>query len=200
LKFLVTLFSTILIVCGKVNFSNLSRCSSLNEKTYRRQFEQAFDFIGLNLSLVEAATAPGQAWLGVMDSSFIRKSGKTTFGLDWYYNGSASRAEQGLEVSLIGMVNVATEQSYAVSVEQTCNQSDFPELSRIDQALDQVKRLQPQLPATVRCFAVDGADAKEMFLCNAAFAWLTCTISVSPNVLDLSCCFRLTSTFARRRW
>jgi len=99
-----------------------------------------------------------------MDSSFIRKSGKTTFGLDWYYTGSASRAEKGLEVSLIGVVNVETEQSYAISVEQTCSQSDFPELSRIDQALDQVARLQPRLPATVRCFAVDGAYAKEKFV------------------------------------
>ncbi|PSB17274.1 hypothetical protein C7B65_19220 [Phormidesmis priestleyi ULC007] len=36
--FFVTLFSTILIVCGKVNFTNLSRYSELNEKTYRRQF------------------------------------------------------------------------------------------------------------------------------------------------------------------
>lgn len=160
----MTLFTTILIVCGKVNFSNLSRYSSLNEKTYRRQYEQAFDFIGLNLSIVEAATASGQSWMGVMDSSFIRKSGKHTFGLDWYYNGSASRVEKGLEVSLIGLVNVETEQSYAVSVEQTCSQTDFPELSRIDQALDQVERLQPHLPAQVRCFAVDGAYAKEKFV------------------------------------
>ncbi|MBN8564258.1 MAG: hypothetical protein J0L70_27370 [Leptolyngbya sp. UWPOB_LEPTO1] len=65
----MTLFTTILIVCGKVNFSNLSRYSSLNEKTYRRQFEQAFDFIGLNLSIVEASTATGQSWIGVRDSS-----------------------------------------------------------------------------------------------------------------------------------
>lgn len=144
-------------MCGKVNFSNLSRYSALNEKTYRRQYGQAFDFIGLNLSIVAAATATGQSWLGVIDSSFIRKSGKTTFGLDWYDNGSASRAEKGLEVSLIGVVNVETEQSYAISVEQTCSQSDFPELSRIDQALDQVARLRPRLPATRRCFAVDGA-------------------------------------------
>ncbi|WP_073074337.1 transposase [Phormidesmis priestleyi] len=38
MTFFVTLFSTILIVCGKVNFTNLSRYSELNEKTYRRQF------------------------------------------------------------------------------------------------------------------------------------------------------------------
>ncbi|MBN8564259.1 MAG: hypothetical protein J0L70_27375 [Leptolyngbya sp. UWPOB_LEPTO1] len=46
-----------------------------------------------------------------------------------------------MEVSLIGMANAETGQSYAVSVEQTCSQTDFPELSRIDQAPNQVKRL-----------------------------------------------------------
>ncbi|MBN8563289.1 MAG: hypothetical protein J0L70_22385 [Leptolyngbya sp. UWPOB_LEPTO1] len=67
----MTLFTTIWIVCGKVNFSNLSRYSNLNEKTYRRQFEKDFDFLNLNLSVMDAATEPEQALLGVMDSSFV---------------------------------------------------------------------------------------------------------------------------------
>lgn len=87
------------MVCGKDNFSNLSRYSHFSEKTYRRQFEQDFNFLGLNLGVIEAANKPEARLLGVMDSSFIRKSGKKTFGLDWYYNGSATRAERGLEVS-----------------------------------------------------------------------------------------------------
>jgi hypothetical protein len=40
-KFLTTLLSTILVVCGKVNFSNLSRYSHFNEKTYRRHYQDA---------------------------------------------------------------------------------------------------------------------------------------------------------------
>ena len=152
------------MVCGKVNFSNLSRYSDLSEKTYRRQFEKSFDFLRLNLSVIASASEPDAQLLAVMDGSFIRKSGKKTFGLDWYYNGSASRAEKGLEVSLIAVVNVETEQSYALSVEQTCNQADFPELTRMDQALDPLKQVQPSLPAQVRYLAVDGAYAKEKFV------------------------------------
>jgi len=37
-KFLATLISTIMVMCGKVNFTNLSRYSEINERTYRRQF------------------------------------------------------------------------------------------------------------------------------------------------------------------
>ncbi|WP_293228612.1 MULTISPECIES: hypothetical protein [unclassified Microcoleus] len=43
-KFMVILFSTILLVYGKVNFTNLARYSSLSEKTYRRHFLKNFDF------------------------------------------------------------------------------------------------------------------------------------------------------------
>ena len=42
-KFLVTLFLTILLMRGKVNFRNMSRYSDLSEKTYSRQFRHTFD-------------------------------------------------------------------------------------------------------------------------------------------------------------
>ena len=43
-KFMVTLFSTIMLVYGKMNFTNLGRYSSVNEKTYRRQFLKKIDW------------------------------------------------------------------------------------------------------------------------------------------------------------
>lgn len=47
-KFLVVLFSTILLIYGKVNFTNLSRYSCLSEKTYRRHFRSCFNFPQFN--------------------------------------------------------------------------------------------------------------------------------------------------------
>ncbi|MEP0920050.1 hypothetical protein NC981_24930 [Leptolyngbya sp. DQ-M1] len=116
------------------------------------------------MSVIESAAELEQPLMGMMDSSFIHKSGKQTFGLDWYYNGSTSWPERGLEVSLISVVNLETQQTYALSVEQTCNQADFPETTRLDQALDHLSRVQPHLPARVRYLAVDGAYAKEKFV------------------------------------
>jgi len=40
---MVILFDTILLVYGKVNFTNLSPYSSLSEKTYPRHFLNNFD-------------------------------------------------------------------------------------------------------------------------------------------------------------
>lgn len=84
MTFFVTLFSTMLVVCGKVNFTNLSRYSELNEKTYRRHFEKAFEFLPFNVELVKVATAPSSRLLRVMDGSFLPKSGKATAGIDRY--------------------------------------------------------------------------------------------------------------------
>ena len=44
-KFMVVLFKTVLSLMGRVNFSQLSRYSSLNEKTYSRNFRRSFDFV-----------------------------------------------------------------------------------------------------------------------------------------------------------
>ncbi len=51
-KFLSTLFATMLVTRTRLNFLNLSRHSSLNEKTYRRQFRQSFDFASFNLATI----------------------------------------------------------------------------------------------------------------------------------------------------
>ncbi|KAM3090147.1 transposase, partial [Phormidesmis sp. 146-12] len=163
LQALTTLFATILIACGKVNFTNLSRYSDFSERTYRRFFDQSFDFAAFNAEVVKAAIAD-QAMIAVMDCSFIAKSGKKTFGIDRFYNGSHSRVERGLEVSLVAVVDVKTEVGYGLLAEQTFDQAAFPELTRLDYYLHHLEIARPQLPAQIRYLAVDGAYAKEPFI------------------------------------
>jgi hypothetical protein len=155
------------MVCGKVNFTNLSRYSNLNERTYRRQYEQAFEFAPFNQGLIERASGAGAEQLAVMDCSFVAKSGKATFGLDRFWNGCTSRVETGLEVSVVGVVDVATEQGYAVSAQQTYTQSSLPEFSRMEQYLYHLDCVRPYLSPQVRFLAVDGAFAKESFVSGA---------------------------------
>ncbi|MBE8967321.1 transposase [Nostocales cyanobacterium LEGE 12452] len=102
--------------------------------------------------------------IAVMDCSFIAKSGKKTFGLDQFYNGSHNRVERGLEVSLVAVVDVETEVAYSLLAEQTFDQGECPELTRMDYYLHHLEIAQPQLPPQVRYLAVDGAYAKEPFV------------------------------------
>jgi hypothetical protein len=108
-----------LLGCGKVNFTNLSRYSELSERTYRRQYRQEFCFMGLNAKVIEAAIASGATCIGAMDCSFIAKSGKATYGLDWFYNGSENCTQKGLEISVIAVIDVDAQRGYSLSVQQT---------------------------------------------------------------------------------
>ena len=114
-KFILTLFSTLLISCGRATFVNLSRYSQINERTYRRQYQRSFNFIQFNQKLIEQAVKSESEVILAVDCSFIPKSGKRTYGIDYFYNGSASRAEKGLEVSAMAVVDVNQKQGYRLS-------------------------------------------------------------------------------------
>jgi hypothetical protein len=91
--------TTIFVVCGKVNYTNLSRYSDYCERTYRRQFEAGLGLEGLNQALIDQVSADDSTQIVVVDCTFTEKSGRHTYGLDWFYNGKTQRAERG-----IGMV------------------------------------------------------------------------------------------------
>jgi hypothetical protein len=118
-KFLVLLFTTILLIKGKVNYLNLSRYSELSEKTYRRQFQQEFHFVEFNKQSIEKVVPATATQIFAQDASFLKKSGKQTYGIDWFFNGCASRPEKGLEISLISVIDLDANHAYALSLKQT---------------------------------------------------------------------------------
>lgn len=101
-KFLETLFATILVLRGRVNFRNLSRYCDYSERAIARQFRHHFDWPDFHQRVINAALDPRSELISVQDASFIPKSGKQTFGLSHFFNGCASRPERGLEISTIG--------------------------------------------------------------------------------------------------
>jgi hypothetical protein len=113
------LFVTLFVVCGKANFTNLSRYGDYSERTYRRQYQESFDFIQMNAHTIEMAVPPYREQVAAIDCSFIPKSGKTTWGVDSFYNGSIGKSEKGLEISVISIVDVDACQGYTLSVQQT---------------------------------------------------------------------------------
>ena len=117
-KFMVTLFSTIVLVYGKVNFTNLGRYSLFNEKTYRRQFFKNFDLTQFSKYFLKKALNHQRTIIAIIDCSFLKKSGKKTEGKGYFYNGVAGRAEQGLEIYVISIVEVKTHISHSLSVQQ----------------------------------------------------------------------------------
>lgn len=91
-RFLTILFSTIIVMCGKVNFRNLSRYSEMSERTYRRQFSRSYNFIKGNAEIIKIAILPTSRQIIATDCSFIKKSGKGTYGIEYFYNGKCRKS------------------------------------------------------------------------------------------------------------
>jgi hypothetical protein len=165
-KFLVVLFQTILVCPSKINFSTLSRNSVLNERTYRRQFQKEFDFVELNQEIIKQSACQIKAF--AMDASFIRKSGKETFGIDKFWNGCAGRSEKGLEASIISLICGKQNASFALTVDQTepnlAEKEGQAKQTRIDFYATQVEKVAVQIIAYTRVGLFDGYYAKEKFV------------------------------------
>jgi len=172
-KFIVALLATILALRGRVNYRNLARYGKYSERTYARQFQHPFPWLEYHAKLIQSALPPTHELIAAQDASFIPKSGKKTYGLDQFYNSCASRPERGLEISAVAVVDVTQKGAYIASVEQT---PATPELkqgqadqTRLDHAIQQLKKARRHLPATVRHLAVDGWYAKKKYV-DAAVA------------------------------
>ncbi len=168
-KFLLTLLMTMLVTRGRLNFLSLSRHSPMDEKTSRRHFQKAFSFVSFNqLSIMQAVPAQ-HTTLFAQDASFSAKSGKHTYGLDRFWNGTASKVERDLEVSVISIVDVEANQDYSLSAHQTpprpaTTTRTASTATRIDFYLEHLAATAPHLPAAVKDGVFDGFYAKHKFV------------------------------------
>ena len=180
-KFLLPLFVTIVVMRGKVNFRNLSRYSDVNEKTYSRQFRKLFDFVSFNQYLIEEAVETTHEQIGIMDCSYVPKSGKQTYGLDIFYDSCKNQPAKGLEVSNLVVIDVTDNTGYTLSSRQTPSQEalekmvadgditptsqiEDDEITRIDFYATHLTEDSSHLPQEVRYIVADGYYAKTKFV------------------------------------
>ena len=167
-KFLATLFVTILVLRGRVNFRNLSRYCDYSERTIARQFREPFDWPAFHQRVLMTALDPRSEVVSAHDASFIPKSGKQTFGLGHFFNGCASRAERGLEISTLAVVDVTRRCAFTLAVAQTPPGEKAtkakPEESRVDFYKQQLRAHRHRLPPGVTYHCVDGYYAKKKYL------------------------------------
>jgi DDE superfamily endonuclease len=167
-KFLATLFITILVLRGRVNFRNLSRYCDYSERTIARQFREPFAWPDFHQRVLMTALDPHAELVSAHDASFIPKSGKQTFGLGHFFNGCASRAERGLEISALAVVDVTHRCAFTLSVSQTppaeeATQAESEE-TRVDFYTQQLRAHRYRLPSAVTYHCVDGYYAKKKYI------------------------------------
>jgi Transposase DDE domain len=162
-KFLSPLFATIPVLRGRVNFLNLSRYADYSEKSFRRQFQKEFNFLDFNLRASRSAIASTSTQLIGQDTSFIPKSGQRTYGLDKFFNSCAGRAQRGLELSLLSLIDLERHTAYALSATQTAPALKESE-TRIDFYLQHLREARPHVPQQVTYGVFDGSFAKGKFV------------------------------------
>ena len=166
-KFLTHLLGLLLMLPGHATFRNLSRYSAYHERTFARWYARDFDFVSLNKAAISQVIPPEHEQALVIDASFVPKSGKKTYGLDRFWNGSHSRTEKGLEISALAWLDLTDSCAYCLSVEQTpsSGKPTDPETTRLDVYLDQLARVvSAQHLRHLRYVITDGYYSKQKFL------------------------------------
>ena len=166
-KFVTHLLGLRLMLPGHATFRNMSRYIPYHERTFSRLYDRDFDWVSLNQAASTEAVPPEHAQALGMDASFVPKSGKHTYGLDRFGNGSHSRAEKGLEISTLAWRDITDNCAYCLSVEQTPPSAETadPETTRMDVSLDQLSRVVTTHDVRfLRYVVTDGAYSKQKFV------------------------------------
>lgn len=159
-KFMSNLFSLLLAMRGRYNFSNMARWSSAVESTFRDNYAKTFAWLEFNRLLVEQYLSDDLAI--AFDPSFVPKSGKHTPGLGYFYSGCAGRELRGLELSGIAVVDQKDKTALHLEAVQTVGlQEDENLLSFYARTLTS-RRQQLQQISTL--LLVDAYFAKQPFI------------------------------------
>jgi len=145
-------------------FSNMGRWGKMTEKSYRNGFKKFFDWFKFNYVLVQQHFS--REVIAVFDPSYIKKSGKHTYGMGMFWSGVRQKALRGLEIGCLAFVDVADATALHGIAEQTPSPKNLKQsgktlvhhyVSIIEKHIDAIKTV-------TRYLAVDGYFMKKDFI------------------------------------
>ena len=167
--FMLALFQVLGVFQGKATFRNLSRYGQYCEKTYSRWYRTEFEYKEFNTKLINHELSEAPDLIAAIDASFMKKSGKQTEGMGWFYHSCSDKAEHGLEMSLICVVDLKSNTAYGVDSKQTIDvepeQGKSKDYTRVDQYAEQVNEVSAELKAlNIKYIAADSYYSKVKFI------------------------------------
>ncbi len=106
----------ILTTCGKLNFLSLARHCDSCERRFRQNFKRKFDWCASNAAL---AIETERLCAIALDHSYIRKSGKKTPGLGYYWPGCAGATKRGVEILGFAQIVAGKDDARFLFAQQT---------------------------------------------------------------------------------
>lgn len=165
-KFLLSLLTALSCFVGRATRTNLHRYGAPSPRTQYRwthRVDRKMDWVDFNLRLMDHSVGHERLQAAVLDCSFLSKSGKHTYGLDSFWDGSQERAHRGLEVSLLGLLETDGERAWALSAVQTPAELGTLE-TRTTHYLNHLRRERHRLPSHIRHLVVDALYANQAFI------------------------------------
>ena len=99
----------------------MKRFSNKCEQYFRINFEHKFNFQSFNLTMIKERISE---CVVAFDPSYIKKSGKQTYGLGMYWSGCANRAKWGLDICGFAVVDTLLNTAFHLNAIQTPRSKD----------------------------------------------------------------------------
>lgn len=118
-KFLSWLFEKWIMLPVRHNFLNIYRYGNAgySEKSIRHQFSRKINFPGWFSTAM--GSFKNKECIAAFDPAYISKSGKKTYGKDWFWSGRDQKTKPGLEIGCLALVDVADAAAYSIEAIQT---------------------------------------------------------------------------------
>ncbi len=163
-KFIIHIVMLWLAMNCRYVFSNMERWGRMTEKSYRNCFKKFFDWFGFNFQLIRQHC--GREIIAVFDPSYIKKSGKHTFGLGMFWSGVRQKALKGLEIGCLAFVDVkAGTAMHGIAVQTPSPKTlKAKDKTLVHHYVDVIEKYIDSIKAVTRYLAVDGYFMKQEFI------------------------------------
>jgi len=121
-NFIINAFICFSSIKGKINFLQMKRFSNKCEQYFRINFENKFNFQDFNLTMIKERVSE---CIVAFDPSYIKKSGKKTYGLGMYWSGCAGKAKWGLDICGFAAVDINLNTAFHLNAIQTPHSKDI---------------------------------------------------------------------------
>jgi truncated hemoglobin YjbI len=163
-KFIIHIVELWLGMNCRYVFSNMERWGKMTEKSYRNCFKKFFDWFGFNYAIVKQHCS--KEIIAVFDPSYIKKSGKQTYGMGMFWSGVRQKALKGLEIGCLAFVDVSAGTALHGLAEQTPSPQILKAAGKtlVTHYVSLIKKHISDIKAISRYLAADGYFMKREFI------------------------------------
>lgn len=163
-KFIIHIVELWLGMNCRYVFSNMERWGRMTEKSYRLGFRKFFDWFQFNYTLARQHCS--KEMIAVFDPSYIKKSGKHTYGMGMFWSGVRQKALRGLEIGCLAFVDVTNGTAMHGIAEQTPSPKSLKESGKtmVHHYVSILEKHIKDIKTVTRYLAVDGYFMKKDFI------------------------------------